>query len=151
MQTEQFDTDFLSSENSFVRASTGKRFLNYFIDLLVFSIIFFIIGIFLTTITPVADELVESDSFGLLLTLIYALYMSMVEASFKGKSIGKLLTKTRAVNLDGTNISTGKAFSRGFIRVVPFCALSAFGNPCNPWQDRWTNTMVIDEEKSVLI
>jgi uncharacterized RDD family membrane protein YckC len=66
----------------------------------------------------------------------------------KGKSFGKFITKTRAVNLDGINISLGTAFGRGFTRIVPFCALSAFGKPCNPWQDRWTNTIVIDEKKS---
>lgn len=74
--------------------------------------------------------------------------MSILEVVLKGKCPGKIVTGTRALNLDGSNISIGTAFGRGFTRIVPFCALSAFGNPCNPWQDRWTNTMVIDEKKS---
>ena len=74
--------------------------------------------------------------------------MSIVETLLKGKSIGKFITGTRAVNFDGSRISSGTAFTRGFSRAVPFCAFSAFGTPCNPWQDRWSDTMVIDEKKS---
>jgi len=74
--------------------------------------------------------------------------MSFVEAVFRGKSLGKLITGTQAVNLDGSSISMATAFGRGFSRAVPFCAFSAFGNPSDPWQDRWTDTMVIDQKLS---
>jgi uncharacterized RDD family membrane protein YckC len=72
--------------------------------------------------------------------------MSIVEAIFKGRSIGKFITRTKAVNLDGSQLTTTAAFARGFSRAVPFCVFSALGNPCNPWQDRWTNTMVVDKQ-----
>ncbi len=36
--------------------------------------------------------------------------------------------------------------ARNFIRAVPFNALSAFGNPCAPWHDKWSDTYVIDEK-----
>ena len=154
MQTEQTDNDLLLAEDFYIRADTGKRLLNYVIDLVLFYLIFFAVGILLAIISPSAIDNLTDDStaFSLidrLFTLIlYALYMSVVEAVFKGKSLGKLITGTRAVNFDGSRISAGKAFERGFSRAVPFCVFSAFGNPCNPWQDRWTNTMVIDEKKS---
>lgn len=151
MQTEQISNDLLTIEDNFIRATAGKRLLNYIIDLFAFIILFVIIGVLLTIITPVADELVEKDRYGILISVIYAIYMSILEAVFKGKSIGKLITRTRAMNADGSTISTSAAFGRGFIRIVPFCAFSALGNPCNPWQDKWTNTMVIDEKKSSLI
>ena len=155
METEQPTTDLLNIENYFVRAESGKRFINYFIDLLVFYILAIGAGVIVAVISPSTVEgITGSDGFGLLdrvVTLIlYALYMSVIEAIFKGKSLGKLITRTRAVNLDGSRISVGTAFGRGFSRAVPFCVFSAFGSPCNPWQDRWTDTMVIDEKKSEL-
>jgi uncharacterized RDD family membrane protein YckC len=152
-QYEQPIEDILSPEDFHTRAETGKRFLNYLIDVVAFYAIFFVVGLILAISSPaIAESLAETDtdSFALLDQLftlaVYGLYMSAVEAIFKGKSLGKLITKTRAVNLDGTRISTGTAFARGFSRAVPFCVFSAFGSPCNPWQDKWTNTMVIDEK-----
>jgi len=140
--------DLLTIEKYFIRASKAKRLLNYAIDLILFFILFVGVGIFLTTITPAADEFVESDSFILITVIIYAIYMSLIEAAFKGKSFAKLFTRTRAANLDGSTISLSTAFARGFSRAIPFCVLSAFGTPCNPWHDRWTNTIVIDEIES---
>lgn len=156
MQTEQTGTDLLTMENYFVRAEAGKRFLNYLIDLIIFYILAIGLGVLLALIAPSTVEgIADSDGFGLvdrIVTLIlYALYMSVIEALFKGRSLGKLITGTRAVNLDGSNITTGTAFARGFSRAVPFCAFSAFGSPSNPWQDRWTDTMVIDIKKSELV
>lgn len=151
MQTEQYPEDLLTVETFYERASTGKRFANYIIDVIVFYILIFLFGILLGLLAPTAFENFTEDggTFALLdrlLSLVfYALYMSVIEMIFKGKSIGKFITKTRAVNLDGSRISSGTAFSRGFSRAVPFCVFSAFGTPCNPWQDRWTDTMVIED------
>lgn len=156
MEMEQSGNDLLSFESNLVRASTGKRFLNYLIDLVLFYILVFFIGILLAFTAPSFIDDLNSGNTGLnlldrLFTLIlYALYMSVVEAIFKGRSLGKLITGTKAVNLDGTSITTGTAFARGFSRAVPFCAFSALGTPCNPWQDSWTNTMVIDIKSSTV-
>jgi len=153
MTTELNAPDILTFEPNYIRASAGKRFLNYFIDILVFYALFFAIGIVIALLFPASlDSLGDNDpGFGLIdriITLvIYAVYMGLVEAIFKGKSIGKLITQTRALNLDGTRISVKTAFARGFSRAVPFCVFSALGTPCDPWQDRWTNTMVVDEKQ----
>ncbi len=74
--------------------------------------------------------------------------MFVIEAAFKGKSLGKLITGTRAVNEDGTNVTVKAAFFRGLSRAVPFNAFSALGNPTYPWHDKWTKTYVIDERES---
>jgi uncharacterized RDD family membrane protein YckC len=157
MQTEENSNDLLSLENYLVRAETGKRFLNYMIDVIVFYILVFAVGVVLAVLSPaIAQSFAEgeSNSFNLLdrllALLFYAIYMSIVEGLFKGKSLGKLITRTRAVNMDGSRISWTTAFARGFSRAVPFCVFSAFGSPCDPWQDRWTDTMVIDEKNSQL-
>ena len=82
--------------------------------------------------------------------VLYTSYMFLLETIFKGKSIGKFVTGTRAVNEDGSFISTRTALLRSLSRIVPFEPFSALGNPARPWHDRWTHTYVIDEKKSVL-
>jgi uncharacterized RDD family membrane protein YckC len=156
MLAQETITDKLVFEPVYVRADAGKRFANYILDIIVYYILMFVIGMLYGLIFPeYVDEnatyLTGSQLYDTLLSIfIYILYMSLVEGLFYGKSVGKLITGTRAVNLDGSRISIGTAFGRGFSRAVPFCPFSAFGTPCNPWQDDWTNTMVIDSKKSVL-
>ena len=144
-------------ETSPVRAEAGKRLANYIIDFVLFYVLILLAGIALAFISPAAVDALDYDNpgFGLvdriITFLLYALFMFAQEALFKGKSLGKLLTGTRAVNLDGSPISSNTAFLRGLSRAVPFCSFSAFGTPCNPWQDRWTNTLVMDEKKSAML
>lgn len=153
--SSQTGQDILTFEPELLRASVGKRFANYLIDIVAFYLFAILIGIGIAALFPDAfASYTDSPGISLIDRLVslvlYAIFMSVIEAVFKGKSLGKLITKTRAVNLDGSRISAGTAFARGFSRAVPFCAFSAFGTPCDPWQDRWTNTMVIEEKKSIL-
>ncbi len=151
MPHEQISEDLLTIEEIRNRSSTGKRLANYVIDLIVFYILIIVFGILLAVVAPTTSELFfeESPGFGLLdriITLmLYAIYMAVVETIFKGKSVGKFVTKTRAINIDGSKITTSTAFARGFSRAVPFSVLSALGSPSNPWHDKWTNTMVVDD------
>ena len=155
MQPEETSTnDLLAFEPELVRASSGQRLANYIIDQVIFYILAILFGAVVAIISPSTITNMDTGPGGfdlleqLFAILFYALYMGLVEALFKGKSLGKLITKTRAVNMDGSRISASTAFTRGLSRAVPFCAFSALGNPCNPWQDKWTDTMVIDEKKS---
>lgn len=141
-------------ESNIVRADTGKRLGNYIIDVIAFYIFAMLAGIVIAILSPATIDEIGSDDPGtglisrLISLILYALFMGTQEAAFKGKTLGKLITGTRAVNLDGSPISTKTAFLRGFSRAVPFVVFSAFGTPCNPWQDRWTDTLVMDEKKS---
>ena len=160
MQTEQPIINGLpSSETPLIRASIGQRLANYIIDMvacwLFLMVITVIITLLIILISPSMiekiDAILDDDVEPLdrvIGWLLYGLYMGSVEALFKGKSLGKLITKTRAVNTNGSAISTSTAFKRGFVRIAPFCALSALKTPCVPWQDRWTDTMVVDEKLS---
>ena len=145
--------DLLADEFYYERASSGKRLANYLIDIAVFYLFIFVFAFIIAYLAPGSLDFLavdESPGFNLLDRLIslffYGLFMSLIETVLKGKSVGKYITKTRAVNLDGSPISAGTAFGRGFSRAVPFCAFSALGEVCNPWQDRWTNTIVINEK-----
>jgi uncharacterized RDD family membrane protein YckC len=153
METTEQDL-FADPEYHLVQASSGKRFANYIIDLGIFYILAFASGIIIALINPVALDAISDDDSGfnlqdrLLGLVLYGFYMFATEAIFKGKSLGKLITGTRAVNEDGSNVSPRAALLRGLSRAVPFNALSALGKPAYPWHDRWTKTYVIDERES---
>ena len=153
MLTIDTPEDQLTLEDLYVRAPAGKRLANYIIDIIVYYFLLLVFGVLVVIVSPASVDTIATESTGIEIMerifsiFIYALYMSAMEAIFKGKSVGKYITKTRAVNLDGSPISTRTAFLRGLSRAVPFCAFSAFGNPCDPWQDHWTNTMVVEEKK----
>ena len=140
-------------EDSIFRAPGGKRFANYILDTIFLYIILLGIGILIGVISPHAIEGFNNDTGYVLIEQIigfitYVIFMFAQEALFKGKSFGKLITGTRAVNLDGSAITVRTAMLRALSRVVPFEAFSALGSPCNPWHDKWTDSMVIDEKKS---
>ncbi len=137
-------------------ASPGKRFANYLIDLASFYVFIVAVGLLIVIVEPTFFDVFENASTAvnlldrLVTLLLYGVYMGMVEALFKGRTLGKVMTGTVALNEDGSTISTGTAFKRGIIRAIPFNAFSGIGNPCHPWQDRWSNTYVVDIKKSIL-
>lgn len=148
----QSQVDLLDIEVNYIRASAGKRFGNYIIDIIFFYVVFTVIVFLLALFMPESINylLVNSSEWAiqLIALIFYSILLSAIEALFNGKTLGKLLTGTRAVNLDGSSISVSTAFKRGFSRALPFCGFSALGSPCNPWQDSWTDTMVIDEKST---
>src|SRR5579862_2774182 len=137
-----------------VQASTAKRLANYLIDLLAFYVFTFLLVMFLAVVNPsLLDAVNENRSgFGLIERLIvlvlYGFFMFLIEAVFKGKSLGKLISGTRAVREDGTLLTVKDAMLRGLSRMVPFEAFSALGSPSYPWHDKWSKTYVIDEKQS---
>ena len=146
METSNQDL-FGEPEYHLAQASMAKRFVNYFIDVVAFASV---VGFAWGVVSPETINAVEEDSlvFNIAFLLGYGIYMFAIEAVSGGKSLGKLITGTRAVNEDGTNVTVKAALLRGLCRAVPFNAFSALGNPSYPWHDRWTNTYVIDEKES---
>jgi uncharacterized RDD family membrane protein YckC len=138
----------------FFPASHIKRFTNYIIDVVVFSILVSIVVAFINPVYPLMQKIMAQQPIGLMdqlmINFLYGLYMSIMEAALKGKSIGKYITGTRAVNENGLPVNAQTAFARGLIRIIPFEQFSAISIPCLLWHDRWSNSVVIDEAKSVL-
>lgn len=157
MQQHSEDSFLGSLENVLVQASHGKRLANYLIDLAIFYILLVIFGVILALTNPdyVRSVNTESTGFNLLdrlITLVcYGLYMFIIEAIFKGRSIGKFITGTKAVNFDGSAINLKTAFLRGISRSVPFEVFSALNSPGFPWHDKWTDTYVIDIKQSIIV
>lgn len=154
---EAYPQDILTGfESQLVQASSGKRFANYLIDLVVFYLILFVFGIVLALLSPASINDIDSFSNSsfldeVLSLLLYGMYMFLIELVGKGRSVGKFITGTKAVNEDGSAISAKTALLRGLSRTVPFEVFSALGSPSYPWHDKWTHTYVIDVKRSQLL
>jgi uncharacterized RDD family membrane protein YckC len=135
-------------------ASTGQRFLNLLIDSIImrFGLDWatgYLVGIFLSSVAPdfLSEAVYGGVSWQLLVLsylisiLNYLFYYTLCEKLFKGVTLGKLITGTKAVRENGENLSLKDALLRSLTRLVPFEAFSAFNG--HPWHDRWTKTMVI--------
>jgi len=136
-------------------ANRNLRFVNFLVDRLSFYLFYrgFILvwGKFPTLRIYSEDYYVRFTLNLLISMLLYSLFMGATEALFKGKTPGKAITGTRAVNPDGSFVSGRKALLRGLSRIVPFEPFSAFGGDWPwPWHDKWTNTYVVVEKTSML-
>jgi uncharacterized RDD family membrane protein YckC len=137
----------------FTQASRGERFANYLIDNLFmrFALTYITgiaVGAMLGVIAPefISKVSYEKGTLDLLyLSLLigifnYILYYTLCEKLFKGQTLGKLITKTRAIRDDGHELTFKDALLRSLSRLVPFEVFSGFGDP---WHDTWTKTMVV--------
>lgn len=70
------------------------------------------------------------------------LYYWIFEGLF-GRTIGKFLTGTKVVLVDGSRPSFLVIFERTLIRLVPFEIFSFFGTSNSGWHDRWSKTAVV--------
>ena len=76
---------------------------------------------------------------------VQIVYYTLLEAS-TGKSIGKMITKTKVTNGDFSKPSLGTIFKRSLCRIIPFEPFSFFGSSSPAgWHDTITDTWVIDE------
>lgn len=135
-------------------ASTGQRFLNFLIDNLFMNyglgyVTGSLVGYALGTFFPeFAIELFGNASqgelllFGVILAYFnYIVYYTFCEKLFRGYTLGKLITGTRALRNDGQELTFRDTILRTLSRMVPFEAFSGFSG--YPWHDQWTKTMVI--------
>jgi len=111
METLDYDL-FEGSNKEYQEASKGKRLTNYLIDYLGYYIFMLAMGVLLGVFLAIIGQenlilYVDDGSWsrktvdfitGLISLLIY--YTS-IEYFFKGKSLGKLITRTRAIQKNG--------------------------------------------------
>jgi uncharacterized RDD family membrane protein YckC len=135
-------------------ASTGQRFLNFLIDNLFMtyglgyvtgSLVGYLLGSFFPefALDLFSDpESLEVVVFGVILAYFnYIIYYTFCEKLFRGYTLGKLVTGTRAIRTDGQELTFRDTILRTLSRIVPFEVFSGFGG--HPWHDEWTKTMVI--------
>lgn len=153
-------THLLADENyelsQFVYATQGQRFVNWLIDnlLMRFGLSYLTgmaIGLLFAVAAPeflarIANSDGSMSGDVLLFSLVvgylnYIVYYTLCEKLFKGYTLGKLISGTRAVRQDGQELTFKDALLRSLSRCVPFEVFSGFGTLT--WHDSWTDTMVV--------
>jgi uncharacterized RDD family membrane protein YckC len=138
------------------QAASGKRLANYLIDYAIFYLTyrFLLFNPAVSLLILVRQYSHSSAAVYIGAYLLAYIWSFALKAAFEtftgGKTIAKFITRTRAVNEDGSRITAKTAVLRSLSRWVPFEVFSALGSPCYPWHDRWTKTYVVDERISSL-
>ncbi len=151
--------DDVAFTEQYVYASQGQRFLNYLIDnLLMRFVLSYASGILIgTLIAAISPEFIEKIAYQeaagvrmsgailfisfLIAYLNYIIYYTLCEKLFKGYTLGKLITGTKAIRQDGGELTFKNTLYRSLSRCVPFEVFSGFKTLT--WHDAWTDTMVI--------
>ncbi|WP_157805271.1 RDD family protein [Confluentibacter citreus] len=141
-------------------ASKGSRFINYIIDLIFFMVFAFgTLFLLATLFYAFAEDTSLMDNFitgleninplldRLLTAMVLALLYFSTETLLKGRTLGKYITKTKVVLIDGTNPNALDYLKRSFSRVIPFEALSFLGAEGRGWHDTISKTYVVDIQK----
>ncbi|MFN8345469.1 MAG: RDD family protein [Spirosomataceae bacterium] len=134
----------------------AKRLVNFIVDYLVFLGFFMFlivaVGIIaglitgdeeftffsdLETVNPILDRIFTG--------VLYCTYCLLFEYFTNGKTIGKMLTKTRVVSTDGTKPTFKQLLTRSFSRIVPFDGFSFLSETPQGWHDRWADTYVVND------
>jgi uncharacterized RDD family membrane protein YckC len=153
LTTETPETNLFDDHVEYTLATQGQRFLNWLIDnILLRLIIQFVTGeIFIRMLFEMAPEYtirvftqdgIESYLISYLIVIChYIFYYTICEKAFKGRTLGKLITGTRAIKMDGQELTLKDCLLRSLSRMVPFEAFSGFSE--QPWHDTWTKTGVV--------
>ncbi|WP_417873970.1 RDD family protein [Xanthomarina gelatinilytica] len=121
-------------------ASTGQRLANYVIDLIFIYII--AIGISAVLISTQGDPGEGGILYNVLFLLTHLTYYVIAEGT-GGKTIGKMVTRTRVVNEEGEKPSIGKIIIRTLCRIIPFEPFSALSSSGKMWHDSLSKTYLV--------
>jgi uncharacterized RDD family membrane protein YckC len=134
----------------FTPEPAGKwlRFFNLLIDYFGFTVLAMVVGIVIATIWGeqgiAALESYPDFIIGAFITMFY--YTSL--EALTGRTLGKLITGTRVVNMDGGRASVGQVFGRSLARLIPFEAFTFLGETGRGWHDSLARTYVIKSRQA---
>ncbi|MBW1297916.1 RDD family protein [Aquimarina litoralis] len=113
-QKEKIDANVVGS---------GIRFVNFLIDFIVGSVLALIVSsVFAFFIQPTGPRLISLIGYLLIFGTFFA-YYSIMEIKFQ-KTIGKFITKTKVVKMNGEKPTEGDIIARTLCRLIPFDRIS---------------------------
>ncbi len=122
----------------FELAPQSARIANLFIDTLVYTMLM----VFILTLSEGFDFRIEGY-WGL---FFGPAYYFISEYNFRGKTVGKYFTKTRAIELNGEDLSIKSAALRALIRaIIVSTVFPLFFCFNNIFHDTWSNTAVVKD------
>lgn len=96
-------------------------------------------------IINVWHDVYDNDELTLFNVLLVFAYFGICECGLQA-TLGKLITRTKVVTLDGGAIAWGNAIMRTLCRFIPFDALSyLFARNARGWHDTLSGTLVVPE------
>jgi uncharacterized RDD family membrane protein YckC len=146
----------IEDNDVFFEPSKGKRLANYFIDMFTYLILAILLGTVIALFDEfnggdniIVDYLNSEDSpiFDNIIGFVLVVgYYTFTEYVYKGKTLGKLITKTRAVTQDNKRLTLKHAFLRSLCRIIPFEGISYLGSSTQGLHDKLPKTKVIIDE-----
>jgi uncharacterized RDD family membrane protein YckC len=121
------------------KASILKRMLNFIIDTGIIIVLMYFFYVTLSELPRLFTKFI---------ILIYFGYYIYFEHKFQ-KTIGKYITKTKLVNIDGEKATMTQIVQRTFSRLLPFDPFTFFFPKRDmEFHDVFTNTKVINDKKT---
>lgn len=131
-------------------AGQGQRFTNYIIDLIAFYIFIIIVGAIIGVIIAIANPLALSDleNGGILMNYLIGfifgvIYYTLIEFVTGGRSLGKVITKTKVITIDGDKPNFKTFLIRALCRFIPLELFSFLGSTDSGWHDSISRTRVV--------
>lgn len=134
-----------------IPAAAWKRLLNIILDyigtILFFSTIIFLISYI--TENSIKENFIRNQKMypiafqGLGIFAMYVYYV-VCEYYLKGKTLGKIFTRTIVVTPAGQPPSLNQVLIRSFLRFIPLEGIFLFLKP-QSLHDQWSGTLVIEE------
>lgn len=141
-QAEVSDAPAASATNEREPASRRRRLANALIDTLCYYALTAVVAIAIATIDASLFENLSTAGQYIFASSIMLLYYLLSEALF-GRTLGKLLTRTRVVSESGGPPDFRQALTRTLVRLVPFEAFTFLSKKPVGLHDRWSGTRVI--------
>lgn len=147
---DEFEDELLAQS-----AGNGKRFANYIIDYIFMYLLIIIIALLafifsdLFMISP--TWFLQGSTIGnyALSFIISISYYTLIEFLTGGRTIGKFITKTRVITLEGQKPNFKTCLIRSLCRLIPFEVFSFFGSTDSGWHDSISKTRVVLNNQSV--
>lgn len=123
-------------------ASTAQRFSNMLLDTVFFLVFALLTGV-VSVIIGAGDWLLGVND-NLLGIMLLGLYYVPQEAFF-GRTLGKIITRTKVVGLNGEKVTFMKVLGRTLCRLIPFEAFTFLGGNGQPHgiHDKLPKTKVV--------
>ena len=118
-----------------------KRLINYIVDTASLLLLFFL----LLRELPVMLKNIPFDfsfDINIVLAIVFVAYYLIFEG-VNGKTIGKYLTRTKVVSINGKKPKFTQIIIRTLVRILFIEVLSYIAKRPNGWHDRVSNTEVI--------
>jgi len=122
-------------------AHSNRRLFNFVIDLVVVNILIRAAIVLTGFYGYINGYWLEYDVYVLDLVVIAGYYLTC--EFFFGRTVAKLITRTRVVSSDGGKSTLKQIAIRTVVRLVPFEIFSFFGTYPVGWHDKWSGTRVV--------